>query len=166
MPTLASTKSGVKSADLDIGLLAELVLCSGQAIGKLPLIYFEKWAGFAEQRMSKEDAMSKFDAEFWMSVQFFDGIQSYAQILPTNMERPKSASKVSAHCNEIDDLVEDRPTGSNPAWASCDKPLNFTTSLHDKPSNSDPTTIPRTGSSFESIPSSGKLQTSNYLTTC
>ncbi|KAE9363006.1 hypothetical protein N431DRAFT_433228 [Stipitochalara longipes BDJ] len=57
--------------ETDIAPLPPMVLCPGHAQGDLPRIYTERWATFAEQRLPKEEAMRKFDAEFWMSVQFF-----------------------------------------------------------------------------------------------
>jgi hypothetical protein len=68
--------------------LAKLVLCLGHAFGQLPQIYSEKWHDFAIKRLTKEDAMSKFNAEKWMSVQFFNG-----QYTPhTELRKTRSAS--------------------------------------------------------------------------
>jgi hypothetical protein len=68
--------------------LAKLVLCFGHARGQLPQIYSENWYDFATKRLTKEDAMSKFNAEQWMSVQFFNN-----QPAPhTELRKTRSAS--------------------------------------------------------------------------
>ena len=55
---------------------------------KLPQIYAEKWNDFATKRLTKKDAMSKFNAEQWMSVQFFND-----QCAPhTELRKTRSAS--------------------------------------------------------------------------
>ncbi|KAH8598784.1 hypothetical protein B0O99DRAFT_614165 [Bisporella sp. PMI_857] len=77
-------------AELRSDILPPLVLCPGHALGQLPEIYSEKWAAFAEQRLTKEEAMSGFDADYWMSV--FRDARSDAHALPINLNRPKSAS--------------------------------------------------------------------------
>lgn len=90
----------VYEVDLDVGHLPELVLCPGHGLGQLPQIYSERWATFTELRMSKEEAMSKFNADFWMSVEFFKK-ESLVETreeptVPINM-RPRSASGISEH---------------------------------------------------------------------
>jgi hypothetical protein len=88
-------KSAVADTELDMKLFSTLVLCPGHAQGDLSSIYCDKWTTFAEQRLSKEKAMAKFDAEFWMSVEFFRYDEN-EYVLSKNMRRPKSASNLQA----------------------------------------------------------------------
>ena len=89
--------SSAKSDDvLDIELLLGSVLCPGHALGQLPQIYLEKWARFSEQRLSKDEAMSIFDADAWISVDFFHSEQSGQPSTPTKMRRPRSKSQECA----------------------------------------------------------------------
>ncbi|KAH8645983.1 hypothetical protein BGZ60DRAFT_570792 [Tricladium varicosporioides] len=92
----------VNEVDLDVGHLPRLVLCPGHGLGELPQIYSEKWAAFAEQRLSKEEAMSKFNAEFWISVEFFP------TTVPNEISRPRSVSSISENKCGKEDLEEDR----------------------------------------------------------
>jgi len=77
--------SVISEGELDTTLLPQLVLCPGHVLGELPRIYSERWAAFAEQRLPKEEAMSKFNADFWMSVQFFDNARSDEPAFPTQV---------------------------------------------------------------------------------
>jgi hypothetical protein len=83
-------------AELDINRLPQLVLCHGHALGQLPRIYSEKWAISSEQRLSKEEAMSKFNANVWMSVQFFPNERRARSPSTTNINRPRSPRHISA----------------------------------------------------------------------
>ena len=94
-------KSSVTTeGDLDMELLSRLVLCPGHALGDLPRIYSERWVAFAEQRLPKEEAMSKFDAEFWMSVEFFHSDWRDDTGAQRVMRRPKSASNLTSLLGE------------------------------------------------------------------
>jgi hypothetical protein len=94
-------KSSVTTeGDLDMELLSRLVLCPGHALGDLPRIYSERWAAFAEQRLPKEEAMSKFNAELWMSVEFFHGDWRDDPGVQRAMRRPKSASNLTSRLGE------------------------------------------------------------------
>jgi hypothetical protein len=77
--------SVMSEGELDTKLLPQLVLCPGHVLGELPRIYSERWAAFAEQRLNKEEAMSKFNADFWKSVQFFDNARSHEPAFPTHV---------------------------------------------------------------------------------
>ena len=97
-------RSSAKSDDvLDIELLLGSVLCPGHALGQLPQIYSEKWASFSEQRLSKDEAMSIFDAGAWISVDFFHSEESGQHSTPTKMRRPRSKSQ---ECAQNDHLPE------------------------------------------------------------
>jgi hypothetical protein len=113
--------SSVKSeGELDTEILPRLVLCPGHARGELPRIYSERWAAFAEQRLPKEEAMSKFNADFWMSVQFFDNARSVEPAFPNRMRRPRSESHISAWQSEKHDFVN----AGRPGGDSLRPPLN------------------------------------------
>ena len=63
--------SGHCQTEADIAPLPPMVLCPGHAQGDLPRIYTGKWTTFTEQRLPTKEAMQKFNAERWISVQFF-----------------------------------------------------------------------------------------------
>jgi hypothetical protein len=84
-----------------IELLPRLVLCPGHSMGDLPRIYSEKWTVFSRQRLSKEEAMSKFNAAVWMSVQFFsDNKGNDITSETTSLNRPRSTSNLSSRWGE------------------------------------------------------------------
>ena len=60
--------SSLGDSEEELKGLAKLVLCPGHARGKLPQLYSETWSVFAAKRLPKEEAMSRFDPEYWMSV--------------------------------------------------------------------------------------------------
>jgi hypothetical protein len=90
--------SVVSDTKLDMDIFSSLVLCPGHAQGDLPSIYSEKWAAFSEQRLPKEKAMAKFDAEFWMSVEFFRNDVDDA-VFSKSLQRPRSASHLRPRQN-------------------------------------------------------------------
>jgi hypothetical protein len=93
--------------------LAELVLCPGHARGKLPQLYSETWSVFAAKRLPKEEAMSRFDLEQWMSVQFFNDHNT----LQTGLRKTKSTFNLpQTQFERVDYLSLDRekPTPSCP----------------------------------------------------
>jgi hypothetical protein len=91
------SSSAASGAELDIGLLPQLILCSGHALGEIPRAYSERWTTFEEKRLPKEVAMSRFSADSWMSVQFFPNERTDEPVFPTTSNRPRSSSNVSAH---------------------------------------------------------------------
>jgi hypothetical protein len=146
--------SALSEADLDIDLLSQLVLCSGHANGELPRIYSERWAAFVEQRMPKEEAMSKFNADFWMSIQFFDNEKRDELTPPRKMNRPRSASNLSSRRSERHDFVSNRRSGGESLGIPLNAALNpqgreLEFSLHDKSSNYRIMTTPSFWESFE-----------------
>jgi len=105
-------KSVVSDTELDLDLFSFLVLCPGHAGGDLSCIYSGKWSAFAEKRLPKEEAMAKFDAEFWMSVEFFGNEVSDAAISKT-IRRSISASHIHPSQNRAGIIESDGNTGIN-----------------------------------------------------
>lgn len=86
--------SSSSDAVLEIGLLLGLILCDGHSRGQLPQLYTEKWAHFLERRLSKNEAISKFNANNWLSFNFF-GVQDTLHVsMPSTLMRPRSASSI------------------------------------------------------------------------
>jgi hypothetical protein len=104
--------------ETDIAPLPPLVLCPGHAQGDLPQIYTEKWATFTEQRLPKAEAMQKFNAEFWTSVEFFpsshyeqaslfikearDSKEKSRQFLLAEATRPRSVSTSAINTGQLE----------------------------------------------------------------
>lgn len=80
----------------DFYILSGLVLCPDHALGELPQVYADKWSAFAAQRLSKEEAMSRFDANRWRLVQFFSSEGTKEAASPKEVKRARSASNISA----------------------------------------------------------------------
>jgi hypothetical protein len=158
-------------AEPDFEVLSRLVLCTGHGLGELPQMYSERWATFAEKRLSKEQAMSKSNAEFWMSVQFLHNRRSEEFSSSKEMRRPRSASNMSAHQREKGDFVRIGRTGGDSLWPPLHTPLDFQVhefefSWPNNSSNPEFTTPPRNWDFLESWPIPGRLIATNYLTEC
>lgn len=111
--------SVIIGAEVDIAQVPFLVLCQGHARGDLPRIYAEKWTSFAEQRLPKEDAMRKFNADNWISVKFFPDERRSLEL-----KRPRSASHLTSRQNETDHLARDANVGANTLFPPLEAPLN------------------------------------------
>ncbi|KAH7314198.1 hypothetical protein BKA65DRAFT_542243 [Rhexocercosporidium sp. MPI-PUGE-AT-0058] len=99
---------------LDIELIVGLVLCGGHSSGELPRIYSEKWSIFSKQRLPKEEAMSKFDADFWMFVQFFpDKKRADGTHRTTSFYRPRSTSHGSSRSRDENDFGSTERAGES-----------------------------------------------------
>lgn len=96
------------------------VLCSGHALGQLPQIYSEKWARFSEQRLSKDEAMLIFDADAWISVQFFHNDENGQPSISKKMRRPRSASNISEQQKAEHREINKGKSGGDSLWP----PLN------------------------------------------
>lgn len=118
---ISSAKS---DAVLDTELLVRSVLCPGHALGQLPQIYSEKWTRFSEQRLSKDEAMSIFDADAWISVQFFHSEKSGQPSISREMRRPKSASNIYKSQNAEHREIQKRRFGRNSLWPPFKAPLD------------------------------------------
>ncbi|KAL5327987.1 hypothetical protein ACEPPN_005693 [Leptodophora sp. 'Broadleaf-Isolate-01'] len=120
-------------SEVDIELIPRLVLCPGHAIGELPRMYAEKWADFSKQRLSKEEAMSKFNADFWMSIQFFSNEKRHDDTFrATSSNRPRTVSHLSSCSrNEYDFGSIERAGGTSrmpqvmPPWESATQNFEF-----------------------------------------
>jgi hypothetical protein len=128
----------VSGTEVDMVLLPPLVLCPGHAQGDLPRIYAESWTSFAEQRLPKEEAMRKFNADFWLSVQFFPTQKHGEPVLSSSKEsqfspegraleakRSRSASNLSARLREHNDSVKDQSTGRDSLFPPLEAPLGY-----------------------------------------
>ncbi len=82
------SSSVIIGAEVDIAQVPSPVLCPGHARGDLPEIYTEKWTSFAEQRLPEEKATRKFNAESWMSVQFFPNERQSLELRRPPLEAP------------------------------------------------------------------------------
>jgi hypothetical protein len=155
--------------ELDLELLPGLVLCTGHGLGELPKLYSERWTAFAEQRLSKEEALSKFNAEFWMSVQFFQDAGS-GETPPVNMRRPRSASNTPTHQREKHNFIRVERAGGDSLRPPPKAPLgspghDFPFSLPNNSFMSEYSkTTPKDGGSLESQDISGRLITINCPT--
>jgi len=114
------SSSVITGAEIDVAQIPSLVLCPGHARGELPRIYAEKWTSFAEQRLPREEAMRKFNAENWMSVQFFPRERQSLEL-----RRPRSASNLTSRQNETDHLARDGNVGANTLFPPLEAPLNY-----------------------------------------
>jgi hypothetical protein len=114
------SSSVMVGAEVDIAQVPSLVLCPGHARGDLPKIYAEKWTSFAEQRLPKEEAMRKFNADNWISVQFFPN-----ETRSSELRRPRSASNLTSRQNETDHLVRDANVGANTLFPPLEAPLDY-----------------------------------------
>jgi hypothetical protein len=146
-------------SELDIELLPRLVLCPGHAIGDLPRMYSEKWAVFSEQRLSKEEAMSKFNADFWMSVQFFSNDKREDITFRTrSLNRPRSTSNLSSRCGEKCDFGSAEHAGGNSRTPLARTPLDSQTQKFEFSLSCE--------DFLQRASSSGELQRYNYITKC
>jgi hypothetical protein len=114
------SSSVIIGAEVDVAQVPSLVLCPGHVRGDLPRIYAEKWTSFAEQRLPKEEAMRKFNAENWMSVQFFPQERQSLEL-----RRPRSASNLTSRQNATDHLARDGNVGANTLFPPLEAPLNY-----------------------------------------
>ena len=99
------SSSATSEAELDIELLPRLVLCPGHALGEIPRAYSERWTTFTDHRLPKEEAMSRFSADSWMSVQFFHNERTDKPSFPRILNRPRSTSNISAYLTDQYDFV-------------------------------------------------------------
>ncbi|KAL2073076.1 hypothetical protein VTL71DRAFT_10400 [Oculimacula yallundae] len=149
---LSSHATAGKEIDIE---LSRLVLCPGHAVGELPRLYAEKWAEFSKQRLSKTEAMSKFNAEFWMSVQFFSSFEKRDDntFRGISSNRPRSASHTSSRSRDAYDFGSIKDSGRSSCtteglspWGSATQNFKYTFSARphssetgfEQPSSSDP----------------------------
>jgi hypothetical protein len=119
------SSSAKSDAVLDMELLAGSVLCPGHALGELPQLYSEKWARFSEQRLSKDEAMSIFNADAWMSVEFFHSEESGQPSVSTKMRRPRSASNISASQSAKHGQINKGRIGAHSLWPPLKASFHF-----------------------------------------
>lgn len=151
-------------SEVDIELIPRLVLCPGHAIGELPRMYAEKWADFSKQRLSKEEAMSKFNADFWMSIQFFSNEKRHDDTFrATSSNRPRTVSHLSSCSrNEYDFGSIERAGGTSrmpqvmPPWESATQ--NFEFVFLSRSPNSKTRAMPSRRDVLERPSSSGEFQ--------
>jgi len=118
--------------EFDIEFLPRIVLCPGHARCDLPRIYAERWTTFAEQRLPKDEAMRKFNAEFWMSIEFFSNESRGDHSLLTNSERgtlaegrSRLASNLFDRELEKDDFVGNEGIERDSLRPTFKVPLNY-----------------------------------------
>ncbi|RDW91028.1 hypothetical protein BP5796_02193 [Coleophoma crateriformis] len=82
-------------SSVDFNILSSLVLCSNHQRTTLPEKYSEKWATFSAQRLSKDEAISRFNPDKWNVVQFFGNQESEKTARSKGSESPGLPSRVS-----------------------------------------------------------------------
>lgn len=163
--------SVISGAELDMKFLTRLVLCPEHVLRDLPRIYSERWASFADQRLPKEEAVSKFNTDLWMSVQFSLNDKRHDPAIRKMISRPRSASNISAYQSEEYEFASNERREGNSLSAPANKPLgfqqsNFEFSLPHDSSNPEIRTIPRARDFLHRLSLSGELLTINSFTEC
>ncbi|RDW58125.1 hypothetical protein BP6252_13536 [Coleophoma cylindrospora] len=82
-------------SNIDFNTLSGLVLCSDHRRTTLPENYSEKWATFSAQRLSKDEAISRFNPSQWNVVQFFGNEEIEKTACSKGSESPGLPSRVS-----------------------------------------------------------------------
>lgn len=142
--------------------LAKLVLCPGHSRGELPQLYSETWSVFAAKRLPKKEAMTRFDPDYWIPVQFFNDQNTHQ----TEPRKTKSTSNL--HQTEFDragypspDRVEVDSKLSTPGpRLPQGKRFDFFLSTYSSTSES---AIPRPPASFQSENMSGEFEDLRFM---